>query len=115
VALLAQHTHLLGDECGRGRTDDDPIAQGAAEVIDRAVDLSAALRRYRRAIANAATSRPEGGDDAAGDALVDVWTVSHSGQFGRRPRSANPLAYCRTRPARWRRSYHVRPCNPRSP
>jgi hypothetical protein len=58
VALLAQHPHLLGDQSGQVCIDDDPIAQGAAEIIDRAVDLSTALRRYRRAIANAAT-RPD--------------------------------------------------------
>lgn len=58
MALLAQHPHLLGDESGRVCIDDDTIAQAAAQVIDRAVDLSTALQRYRRAIANAAT-RPD--------------------------------------------------------
>jgi hypothetical protein len=55
VALIAQHPHLLGDESGRLHTDGDPIVQGAAEIIDRALGLSFALRRYRRAITNAST------------------------------------------------------------
>jgi hypothetical protein len=55
VALIAQHPHLLGDEFERLGTDRDPIAQGAAEIIDRALGLSFALRRYRRAITNAST------------------------------------------------------------
>jgi hypothetical protein len=55
VALIAQHPHLLGDESGRVCANGDPIAQGAAEIIDRAFDLSVALRRYRRALANAST------------------------------------------------------------
>jgi len=53
VALIAQHPHLLGDEHGQVRLDDDPVAQCASQIIDRAVDLSAALRLYRRAIADA--------------------------------------------------------------
>jgi len=59
VAIIAQHPHLLGDESGRVCTDGDPIAQGAAEIIDRAFDLAIALRRYRRAIANASTLRDD--------------------------------------------------------
>jgi hypothetical protein len=55
VALIAQHPHLLGDESERTGTDGDPIAQRAAEIIDRALDLAGALRRYRRVIANAST------------------------------------------------------------
>jgi hypothetical protein len=37
----------------------DPIAQRAAEIIDRAFDLSIALQRYRRAIANATDLRDD--------------------------------------------------------
>jgi hypothetical protein len=59
LALIAQHPHLLGDEYGRVCTHDDPIAQGAAEIIDSALDLSVALRRYRHAIANASTLRDD--------------------------------------------------------
>jgi hypothetical protein len=59
LALFAQHPHLLGDEFGRVCTDDDPIAQCASEIIDRALDLSASLRRYRRAVANASTLRDD--------------------------------------------------------
>jgi hypothetical protein len=55
VALIAQHPHLLGDESGRTGADGDPIAQRAAEIIDRALGLSVALRRYRRALAKAST------------------------------------------------------------
>jgi hypothetical protein len=59
VALIAQHPLLLGDASGRVCTEDDPIARGAAEIIDRALDLSGALRRYRRRIANASTLRDD--------------------------------------------------------
>lgn len=57
VALIAQHPHLLGDEHGRVGLDDDPIAQRAAQLIDRAFDLCGAVRRYRAAIANVSTLR----------------------------------------------------------
>ena len=59
VALIAQHPHLLGDERGQMHLDGDPIAQSAAEIIDRAFDLSVALQRYRRAIANATDLRDD--------------------------------------------------------
>jgi hypothetical protein len=59
AALIAQHPHLLGNESGRPCTDGDPIAQRAAETLDRAFHLSVALRRYRRAIANASTLRDD--------------------------------------------------------
>jgi|SRR5579864_869084 len=59
VALIAQHPHLLGDEHGRVCHDGDSIAQRAAELIDRAFDLSWAVRRYRAAIANSATLRDD--------------------------------------------------------
>ena len=59
VALIAQHPHLLGDENGRSAHDRDPIGQHAAEVIDCAFALSRAVRRYRVAIANAATLRDD--------------------------------------------------------
>jgi hypothetical protein len=55
----AQLTPVIGDEFGRVCTDDDPIAQCASEIIDRALDLSASLRRYRRAVANASTLRDD--------------------------------------------------------
>ncbi|MGH7440638.1 MAG: hypothetical protein ACRENE_33520 [Polyangiaceae bacterium] len=59
VALIAQHPHLLGDECGRVCHDGDRIARRAAELIDRALDLSGAVRRYRRAITNATALRDD--------------------------------------------------------
>jgi hypothetical protein len=59
VAVITQHPHLLGDEHGHVHLDGDRIAQGAAELLDRALELSAALHRYRRAIANAATVRDD--------------------------------------------------------
>jgi hypothetical protein len=59
VALIAQHPHLLGDEHGRVCLDGDLMAQRAAEIIDRAFDLSGAVRRYRQAIANVTTLRDD--------------------------------------------------------
>ena len=59
VALIAQYPHLLGDDHGLAHLDSDPIAQGAADRIDRALDRSLALRRSRRAIATATSLRDD--------------------------------------------------------
>lgn len=59
VALIAQHPHLLGDEYGRQCLDGDPVAQRAAGLIEHAFALSGAVRRYRSALANAATLRDD--------------------------------------------------------
>ena len=50
VALIAQYPHLLGDPAACLDPDGDPIAQAAFDVLERAFDLSAALRRYERQI-----------------------------------------------------------------
>jgi hypothetical protein len=59
VALIAQYPHLLGDPAACLDPDGDPIAQAAFDVLERAFDLSAALRRYERQIANASTLRDD--------------------------------------------------------
>ena len=55
LALVVQHPHLLGhDRASRG-DDGDPVARCAVELHDCALDLSAALRHYRRALKDATT------------------------------------------------------------
>jgi hypothetical protein len=53
LALIAQHPHLLGDEHGLVRHHGDAVAALAEKLLHRAHQLDAAIRRYRKAVANA--------------------------------------------------------------